>query len=138
MIAYNRSALDNGEIQQEAAETLGKSVITRAEYDKIAEAYPFTLYTPNFFFRIGLFLLTVLAVACGLGLFMLMTMGSGERGMGFVIIFWGIASYGALEFFIHGRKVYKAGVDDALLWLAGGLIFGGVILLFNNISPVVE
>jgi hypothetical protein len=138
MIAYNRPALDNSEIQQEAAEALGQSVITRAEYDKIAEAYPFTLYTPNFFIRIGLFLLTVLAVACGLGLFMLMTMGAGERGMGFVIIFWGIASYGALEFFIHARKVYKAGVDDALLWLAGGLIFGGVILLFNNISPGVE
>lgn len=138
MIAYNRQALDNSEIQQQAAKALGKSVITQGEYNKIAEAYPFKLYAPNVFVRIGIFLLTVLAVACGLGLFLLITMGAGDRGIGFILIFWGIASYGAVEFFIHARGVYRAGVDDALLWLAGGLLFGGIELLFYNISPAIQ
>ena len=138
MIAHNRQALDNSEIQQQAAEALGKSVITQAEYNKIAEAYPFKLYTPNVFIRIGLFLLTVLAVACGLGLFMLITTGGGEHTIGLVLIFWGIASYGALEFFIHVRGVYRAGVDDALLWLAGGLIFGRIGLRFYDIPPAIQ
>lgn len=138
MIAYNRQALDNSETQQQAAEALGKSVITQAEYNKIAEAYPFKLYTPNVFICVGLFLLTILAVACGLGLFMLVTGSGGEHVIGITLIFWGIASYGALEFFIHVRGIYRSGVDEALLWLAGGLISGGIDLLFYNISPAVQ
>ncbi|HEX3935068.1 MAG TPA: hypothetical protein VHW43_10355 [Puia sp.] len=138
MIAHNRQALDNRDIQQEAKEALAKSVITQMEYNRILEAHPFKLYTPNVFIRIGLFLLTVLAVACGLGLFMLITMGSGEHGIGIILILWGIAAYVGLEFVIHSRGMYRAGVDDALLWLAGGLLFGGINLLANNLSLTLE
>jgi hypothetical protein len=136
MIAHNRQSLDNRDIQQQAAEALAKTVITQAEYHRIREAYPFKLYTPNVFIRIGLFLLTVLAVACGLGLFMLME--SGEHGLGILLIFWGIAAYVGLELFIHTRGVFRAGVDDALLWMAGGLLFGGINVLSYNISPILE
>jgi hypothetical protein len=138
MIANNRKSLDNREIQQQAAEALAKAVITQAENDRIREAYPFRLYTPNAFIRIGLFLLTVLAVACGLGLFILITMGAGDHGIGILLIVWGIVAYGGLEFFIHSRGMYRAGVDDALLWLAGGLLFGGINVLANNLSLSLE
>jgi hypothetical protein len=138
MIAHNRQSLDNLDTQQEAAEALAKTVITQAEYDRIREACPFKLYSPNIFIRIGLFLLTVLAVACGLGLFMLMTLSGGEHAIGFILIFWGLAAYGGLELFIRSRGVYQAGVDDALLWLGGGLVFGGINLLATNISPILE
>ena len=138
MIAHNRESLDNRDIQQEAAEALAKTVITQAEYDRIREAYPFKLYTPNVFIRIGLFLLTVLAVACGLGLFMLINMSAGDKALGYILIFWGIASYAGLELFIYIRGVYRAGVDDALLWLGGGLVFGGINLLAYDISPTLE
>jgi hypothetical protein len=138
MIANNRESLDNREIRQQAAEALAKAVITQAEYDRIREAYPFRLYTPNVFVRIGLFLLTVLVVACGLGLFLLITEGAGAHGFGIILIVWGIAAYGGLDFFIHSRGMYRAGVDDALLWLAGGLLFGGINLLANNLSLSLE
>ncbi len=58
MIAHNRQSLDNRDIQQQAAEALAKTVITQTEYQRIREAYPFQLYIPNVFIRIGLFLLT--------------------------------------------------------------------------------
>ena len=138
MIAHNRQSLDNRDIQQQAAEALAKTVITQTEYDRIREAYPFKLYTPNAFIRIGLFLLTVLAVACGLGLFMLINMSAGDKALGIILIFWGVAAYAGLEFFIYTRGVYRAGVDDALLWMAGGLLFGGINLLEYNISPTLE
>jgi hypothetical protein len=137
MIAYNRQSLDNRDIRQQAAEALARSVITQAEYDRIREAYPFKLYTPNFFIRIGLFLLTVLAVACGLGLFLLMGIGDGEHGIGLVLILWGVAAFAGLEFVIRSRGVYRAGVDDALLWLAGGLLFGGMNLLADHLSSAI-
>lgn len=136
MIAYNRQSLDNRDIQQQAKKAPG--MITLSEYERIKEAYPFKFYTPNGFIRGGLFLLTLLAVACGLGLFMLMAMGRGDRTFGFILIFWGLASYGALEFFIRVRGFYRAGVDDALLWLAGGLVFGGFIWLSRSLSPGLE
>ncbi len=138
MIAHSCESLDNRNIQQQAAEALAKSVITQAEYQHITEVYPFKLYTPNVFIRIGLFLLTVLAVACGLGLCLLIGMGEGDHGIGILLIIWGIATYGALEFVIHSRGVYQAGVDDALLWLAGGLLFGGINMLSNNLSISLE
>jgi hypothetical protein len=138
MIAHNRQSLDHRDAVRQAAEALAKNVITQAECDRIREAYPFKLYTPNVFIRIGLFLLTVLAVACGLGLFMLMTMGAGDHAMGYIFIFWGMAAYGGLEFFIKVRGVYRAGVDDALLWMAGGLVFGGTNWLADSIPPTLE
>ncbi len=80
----------------------------------------------------------MLAVACGLGLFTLMTMVAGEHATGFFLILWGLATYGGLESFIRARGVYQAGVDDALLWLGGGLVLGGINLLATNISPTLE
>ncbi len=65
-------------------------------------------------------------------------MGEGDHGIGILLIIWGIAAYGALEFVIQSRGIYQAGVDDALLWLAGGLLFGGINLLDNNFSATLK
>jgi hypothetical protein len=138
MIAHSRQALDNRDIQQDAKEALARGVITEAEYQRITEAHPFKLYTPNVFIRIGLFLLTVLSVACGLGLFILATLSGGEHTLSIIVIFWGIAAYIALEVVIRSRGMYRAGVDDALLWLAGGLLFAGINLFSYNFSLSLE
>lgn len=129
MIAYNRQSLVNRNIRQEAAKALAKDVISGEEDQRIRETYPVKLYIPNIFIRIGIFLLTVLAVACGLGLSMLIT----EGGAGLVIL-WGIICYGALELFIARQHVYRAGVDDALVWTAGTLIFTGAAFLAPEMS----
>jgi hypothetical protein len=124
MIAYNRQYLDNRDIRAQAAEALAKKVITAEEYSHLREAYPYKLYTPNIYIRIGLFLLTVLATTCCVGLFSLGWME--EHGMGGLLIFFGAAAFAALELFIHIRGLYRAGVDDALLWTGCTLIFVGI------------
>ena len=134
MIAHNRQSLDNRDIQEQASDALAKHIITGAEYHRIRETHPFNLYSPNVFIRIGLFLLTVLIVACGLGLSLLIGMGGSEHSIGITMIFWGVAAYVALELFILNRDMYEAGVDDGLLWMAGGLVFGGIALLVDNLS----
>ena len=133
MIAYNRQDLDNRDIRSQAAEALAKKVITTEEYQQICQAYPDKLYTPNIYIRIGLFLLTVLAVTCCVGLFLLG--GIGELGMSGVLIFFGLAAFAALELFIHIRSLYRAGVDDALLWTGGALIFVGMNWGADYLSP---
>jgi hypothetical protein len=136
MIAYNRQYLDNRAIRAQAAEALAKKVITTDEYNRIREAYPYQLYTPNIYIRIGLFLLTVLALTCCVGLFMLG--GIGAHGISGVLIFFGVAAFAALELFIHFRGLYRAGVDDALLWTGCTLIFAGINFNAAYIHPSAE
>ena len=124
MIAYSRQSLDKLDIRQQAAKTLAKGAITPEEDQRIREAYPVTLYSPNVFIRIGLFLLTVLVVACGVGLSELIT--SGNSGL---LILWGVISYCGLELFIRRKQAYRSGVDDALLWMATFLVIYGIIWL---------
>ena len=138
MIAYNRKSLDNLAIQYEAMEAFDQKLLTPEEYNRIRIAYPFHFYIPNAFIRLGIFLLTVLAATCALGLFLLMGLGSGERGIGTGLIVLGVISYGVLELFIHAQKVYQAGVDDALLWIAGTLVVTGINLTANHLSPALE
>lgn len=133
MIAYNRQYLDNRDIQLEAWNALQKNILTPEEYARIQAAYPDRLYTPNPFVRLGLFLLTVLITACLAGLTSLGTIGS-ESGWATLFIVLGLLCYGALEVFIHTRRMHEAGVDDALLWCAGGLLLGGINIGAEPIS----
>jgi hypothetical protein len=133
MIAYNRQSLDNLHLQLEAQDAFEKKIITSNEYNLIRVAYPFHFYLPNFFVRIGFFILTTIAAACGLGLFMLMGMeGSSERIFNGIMVVYGLLAYGALELFIYNRKFYGSGVDDALLWVGALLVEIGI---GGNIHP---
>ena len=136
MIAYNRHSLDNRQIKQEAAEALAKNVITEDEYQRILEAHPFKLYSPNIFIRIGLFLLTVLIVSCGLGILMLTDISANDHAIGARMILTGIMALVALELFIHNRGMYRAGVDDALLWTGTSLIYWGIEFSLGTFTDI--
>ena len=137
MIAYNRQYLDNRAVQTQASEALAKKIITAQEYQHIRASYPYHFYTPNIYIRAGLFLLTAVILLCCLGIFMLGGVSS-ENGIGILLIFFGVVSYAALEFFIYDRKVYRSGIDDALLWIASGLILAGINLCTNHIDASME
>ncbi|HEY4107654.1 hypothetical protein [Puia sp.] len=138
MIAYNRQSLDNLHLQKEAREAFEKKILTAEEVDRIHAAYPYHFYLPNFFIRIGLFALTVIAAACGLGIFLLMGLDSSS-GITATLIIYGIMAYYALELFVCKQKMYGSGVDDALLWIASTLIFEGINFSgSNSLSPTLE
>lgn len=137
MIAYNKEQLDNRDIHSAAAKAKKKGMITADEYSRILQAYPYHLYTPNIYVRIGLFLLTALASACGVGLILLIGMGGSNAFTG-ELIFTGIAAYAVLEIFIRKRNMYMAGVDEALLWSASLLIFFGISEGAYNISAAAQ
>jgi hypothetical protein len=136
MIAYNRQYLDNRDVREDAAEALRRKIISSDEYTRIKTAYPDQLYTPNFFIRVGLFLLTALAASCCLGLFV--EAASSGNSMGILMIFFGIISFVVLELFIRVRGIHNAGIDDALLWTGTALILGGINLVADHIPPSVE
>jgi hypothetical protein len=135
MIAYNRTSLDNLSIRDQAKEASAAGCITGEENTKIGAAYPVDLYMPNIFICFGLFLLTVLIASCSLGLFMLISAGSGDAYI-IMMIFFGLLCYAALEFVVQKRKHFKSGVDYALLWMSAGLLYAGLYLSVNNMSGI--
>ncbi|MBO9727518.1 MAG: hypothetical protein J7623_02640 [Chitinophaga sp.] len=124
MLAYKSQTLDNLHIQEEAAKALRKDCIDVTTYRAIEAAHPVNFYTPNPVIKIGLFILTVVIVSFSLGLFSLMTLDihHPERVIRGLCIFVGLGCYAVLELFIASKKLFRAGLDDGLLWCATGLL----------------
>ncbi|MGB5005800.1 MAG: hypothetical protein WBO39_02605 [Ferruginibacter sp.] len=129
MIAYNRIWLDNLAAREAIKDAFYANTVSAAEKEAAETIFPVEFYSPNIFIRIGLFILTVVIACFSLGLFSLIFLDSIERSIGGLTIFFGLLSYGALEFFIHTKHHYRSGVDDALLWITGICIIAGINLL---------
>jgi len=133
MIAYNRQSLDNLDLQQQAREAFEKGLITQGEYDRIRAAYPYSFYLPDFFIRLGLFVVTVIAAVAVLGLFLL---GGMEEQSPLIL---GSITILVLELFIKQRKMNGSGVDNALLWVAFALLLTGInFIATTRITPAEE
>jgi hypothetical protein len=132
MIAYNKIWLANLEMHQQVEEAYHTQLISREELERIKFHYPVGFYTPNFFVRIGLFVLTVVITLFSFGLFALLFLGnSGEKGFGVLLIIFSLFAYAALELLIREKQHYRSGADDALLWLTATFAVGGLNLLMD-------
>lgn len=129
MIAYKRTDLENGWIQQDAKEACLKECITKEEHQQIKTKYPTGLYTPNIFIRIGLFLATVVVSVFSFGLLLLLMSGAlNEDTFGGAAVFFALICYGILEYVVRDKKHFGAGVDEALMWMTGALTLTAFIL----------
>ncbi|MEP6711173.1 MAG: hypothetical protein ABJA37_02100, partial [Ferruginibacter sp.] len=126
MIAYNKKWLYNLFIQHQVEAALQDGVITREEKNNILLKYPAPFYTPNFFIRLGLFVLTIIILLFSFGLLSLISLSSIDRTIGGLSIFFALLSYAALEIMISKKNHYQSGVDDALLWASAACLFGGI------------
>lgn len=126
MIAYNHTWLDNNIVHTEVEEALHENAVTAAEAANIKFKYPVGFYTPNAFIRIGLFILTVVIAFFSYGLLTLMMADALDKSIAGIVIFYGLITYAALEAIIRSKKHYQSGVDDALLWMAAGMLLGGI------------
>jgi hypothetical protein len=139
MIAYNHQSLDNLDLQQQAREAFEKQLISLDEYDRIRAAFPYSFFIPDIFVRIGLFLLTAIAAAAVLGLFLLAGLGGGEQSLSISFFLLGIVTVVVLELFIRQRKMKGSGVDDALLWFAILMLLGGInSSIVQKVTPATE
>ncbi|CAN5586751.1 hypothetical protein BH10BAC3_BH10BAC3_23040 [soil metagenome] len=126
MIAYNNNWLDNLFIQEQTTHAFDIDCIIKTEQENIHSQHPAGFFTPNLFIRIGLFLLTLVIAIFSYGLLSLFLMQALENSIAGIIIFYGLLTYAALEFMIKNKHYFKAGVDDALIWMSAGMLFGGI------------
>ncbi|AMQ01013.1 hypothetical protein AY601_4163 [Pedobacter cryoconitis] len=122
MIIYNKTWLNNLNIQDQVHPSLAAGDLTKAEFKNIEKAYPVGFYSPNVFVRSGLFLLTCIIALFGGCLLtyicwdLVVTSNSGAW-----VLFLGLISYIALEVVVKNKYHFRSGTDDALIWISGGL-----------------
>ena len=130
MIAYNIEWLDNLLLHDELEAASVENDINDEEKRTALKAYPVGFYTPNFFIRIGLAILTIIIVAFSFGLVSLLVLSNAnEKTFGAISIFFGVFCYGILELMVQQKSHYHSGVDDALLCMAGICFIGGINLI---------
>ena len=118
MIAYNKIWLDNLSNREKSINDFYPNIFTDIQKENIENQYPVGFYSPNFFVRIGLFILTFIIAGFSLGLLSLLFINNVGYSFNFLLLFFGLVSYGLLEFFVQFKNHYQSGVDDALLWIS--------------------
>ncbi|SHL21143.1 hypothetical protein SAMN05444266_102463 [Chitinophaga jiangningensis] len=132
MLAYNKTQLDHLEVVAATEQAFKQQLITAEEKDAIIAAHPVAFYTPNFFVRLGIFILTAIIVGFSLGLFTLMMVhGGSDNAFGGLLVFFGVISYVGAELLIREKHHYKSGADDALIYCSGICIVSAFIM-FNH------
>jgi hypothetical protein len=132
MIIYNKTWLNNLELRNQSEHAHQTECVTDEELKNIKEHYPVGFYTPGIFIRIGLFVLTFIIALFSGGLLSLMFASTRAIEHFGWPMFLGVVCYVALEIIVTGKNHYRSGVDDALLWMSGGLLTGGFIWMIGS------
>lgn len=135
MIAYNSQSLDNLYIQEQAEVAKETKCITEEEHQAIVTAYPVDLYMPNTYMRIGIFILTLVIQLFSFGLFCLLSLAGGEKGLGVLCFIFGAGAYALAEYMVREKKHFKSGADAALIWGAGISLLSALGVLTELDAP---
>jgi hypothetical protein len=136
MQAYNYSDLYNNYVEAQASDALQTGCIQKESFVKIKEAYPVMLYTPNYFIRIALGLLTIVAVVFSGLLLWLISSASEESSIITLLVILAVFCYAVLEVFVQKKKYYNAGVDNILMAMILVFVISS-FLVTGNISWII-
>ncbi|QHT67786.1 hypothetical protein GXP67_14650 [Rhodocytophaga rosea] len=137
MIAYNAKWLDALAVQAQAWKWYKKGWLPQQQWEDVRTKFQTGFYTPNIFVRIGLFIFTWILVSSVFGLFGLTLLDGfdSQTGAAIICMVFSGGCFFLLEMFIKEKKYYQAGIDDALLYTAGGFAISGICLL---LEPVLD
>ena len=131
MIAYNPVWIQNLFTRQWAQQAFHEDGLNKEELDNISTKYPVPFYTPNFFIRVGLIILTAIICLFSFALLVLVFVNSIQNAIGGLAIFYSILTYAALEYMVKTKRHFQSGVDDALLWIFSGALFAGINYVYG-------
>jgi hypothetical protein len=128
MKAYNETWVENRANKLTLNEWFKNGLISQAELEKYNEEVTEDFYDPNWFIKIGLFFFTGIAVSFSSGIFLvLFSLGSNNIAMGVFLVIFSVLAVIVLEHFIKRNKLYRSGIDNALLYSAIGFLFTGIL-----------
>ncbi|SDY77924.1 hypothetical protein [Hymenobacter psychrophilus] len=126
--AYNPAWARHEALQTAAQNWHRRGLLPLPQLQAIRAAYPLIYYRPNIYLQILLFLLTMLGYMAVLGLIFLFTAGLFESTfnwsapimIGLAALLAALAGQFALQQLISSSRTYRAGSDQALLYLSLG------------------
>ena len=136
MIAYDPTLLRNSSIVKRSKQWFSKQLILPEQMNSILKNYNTGFYSPNPFIKIGLFVFTFIAICAAIGFYSLFfALIRIHYNNGFFIfsclLFSAICVF-LLEYFIKNKAVYRAGVDECLLYASLGFLFIAVGIIIGN------
>jgi len=118
MQIYSSNDLYNKHVQDEISEAFSRKIISKPTYDLVLSTHTSNLYTPNYFIRIALAVLTIVSITFS-GLLLVMVFQASVIPM---LIIFALTTYVALELLVLKKMYYNAGVDNTLMFFSAVFI----------------
>lgn len=134
MIAYDKTKLFNAKLLKKAKQWFTRQLLSVEQYAAITERYKVDFYTPNVFIKIGLFLFTWISIlaAAGFVSIFFFQVGDNDVVVSFLCLLFSAGCIGLLEMLIKQKKLYRSGIDEALLYAAILFVSGTIGSLFSG------
>ncbi|MBO0934449.1 hypothetical protein [Fibrella aquatilis] len=136
MKLYNETHIEERDLVRQVEQWQTQGLVTPEQLAAVRAAYPRRFKMTNPFIDIGLFLFTIIAAMSAFGLvYVLLSGGSGETGLGAVAIVFGIGLFFFTRSTVASGNLCRNGIDNALVLLVPLFLIGGLILLFPVTPP---
>jgi hypothetical protein len=137
MIAYNKTYIENSLLVKKAKQWYARNLISAEQMNDIEKQYKSEFYSPAFFIKMGLFIFTFFIVGSATGFYSLIFLNffTNINNSGFQIftcLFFAVGCIASLEVFIKEKKIFRSGIDEALLYSALGFLFTALVQIFGD------
>lgn len=132
MKGYTENWVENLKFKAKLESWFKSNLLNQEELDQGIDYFIEDFYKPNWFILIGLFIFTSIAVSFTTTTFLAMVgIFDSEIGLSIALLIVSIGSFVGLEYFIKTRKLYRSGIDNALLYLALGFLYFSILIFFD-------
>ena len=109
------------------ADWADEGVLTKTQYERLAQETVSDLRTTNIFLRLILFLFTLICVAATAGLFFKVFLSqSSNQTTGIFLLIFAVVCYVAAEIAASQAHLYRYGIEEALVVCSVGFLCGGM------------
>jgi hypothetical protein len=132
MKAYIESWVANIKFKSILRAWFNNNLLNQDQLEHGNALYKEDFYKPNWYIWIGLFIFTNIAVSFSTTTFLaFLGIFDENKGLSISLFIFSIGLFLVLERFIKVKKLYRSGIDNALLYLALGYFYAAVLLYFE-------
>lgn len=129
MRIYSASSEETLRSRKFLADWAGEGFLSKEQYQRLEKDTVNELRTTNIFLRVILFLFTLITVGAAVGLFFVISRPS-EQTSGVLFLMFAVACYAAGEMAVSRFRLYRYGIEEALVACSVGFLCAGMFLAF--------
>jgi len=133
---YSASSEETLRARRLLTDWVGESFLTKAQYQVLEEETVSELRTTNVFLRLVLFLFTVIIVGAAAALFFVVfLLRPSEQTAGVFLLIFAAVCYAAAEVAVSQARLYRYGIEEALVVCSVGFLCAGMQFALFSGSP---